>query len=59
MARDRDFKIVSAWQVINANTYPTGVGASFAGDATYLASTATNTLTVKQGGCGDCRHDGV
>ena len=33
---------------INANTYPTGVGASFAGDATYLASTATNTLTVNK-----------
>jgi hypothetical protein len=33
---------------INANTYPTGVGASFGGDATYLAVTATNTLTVNK-----------
>jgi hypothetical protein len=33
---------------INANTYPSGVGASFAGDATYIASSATNTLTVNK-----------
>jgi len=33
---------------INANTYPSGVGASFAGDATYLTATSTNTLTVNK-----------
>ena len=33
---------------INANTYPTGVGASFAGDATFIASNATNSLTVNK-----------
>lgn len=33
---------------INANTYPTGVGASFGGDGTYIASNATNTLTVNR-----------
>lgn len=33
---------------INANTYPAGVGASFGGDATYLARSATNTLTVNR-----------
>jgi hypothetical protein len=33
---------------INAGTYPTGVGASFAGDAPYLASNATNSLIVGQ-----------
>jgi hypothetical protein len=35
---------------INAGAYPTGVGGSFAGDPTYLASTATNTLTVNRAG---------
>jgi len=33
---------------INANTYPTGVGASFAGDSIYLTSSATNTLQVNK-----------
>jgi len=33
---------------INAGTYPTGVGASFAGDAPYLSSSATNSLLVSQ-----------
>ena len=33
---------------INANTYPSGVGASFAGDATYLTATSTNSLTVNK-----------
>ena len=33
---------------INAGTYPTGVGASFAGDTTYLGSNATNSLTVNK-----------
>ncbi|HEX3143780.1 MAG TPA: carboxypeptidase regulatory-like domain-containing protein [Pyrinomonadaceae bacterium] len=33
---------------INANTYPNGVGTSFAGDATYIATSATNTLTVNR-----------
>ena len=33
---------------INANTYPTGVAASFTGDAIYLTSNATNGLTVKK-----------
>ncbi len=31
---------------INAGTYPTGVGASFAGDAGFAASTGTGALTV-------------
>ncbi len=31
---------------INANTYPTGVGASFAGDSANLASNGTASLTV-------------
>ena len=31
---------------INAGTFPTGVGASFAGDSGLGASSATNTLTV-------------
>ena len=31
---------------IGAGTYPTGVGASFAGDGSYLASSGTNSLTV-------------
>jgi hypothetical protein len=33
---------------INAGSYPTGVGASFAGDTTYLSSSATNSLTVNK-----------
>lgn len=33
---------------INAGPYPTGVGASFAGDTTYLTSSATNSLTVNK-----------
>jgi hypothetical protein len=33
---------------INANTYPTGVGAGFAGDPQYLTSSATNSLTVNK-----------
>jgi hypothetical protein len=33
---------------IDAGTYSTGVTASFAGDATYLGSTAIGTLTVDQ-----------
>jgi hypothetical protein len=33
---------------INAGPYPTGVGASFAGDPTYLNSSATNSLTVNK-----------
>jgi hypothetical protein len=33
---------------INANTYPTSVAASFAGDATYQVSSATNSLTVNK-----------
>ncbi len=31
---------------IDAGTYPTGVGASFAGDASYGASSGSNSLTV-------------
>ena len=31
---------------INAGSYPSGVGASFAGDASYTASNGTNSLTV-------------
>ena len=31
---------------INAGSYPTGVGASFAGDSTYAGQTASNALTV-------------
>ncbi len=33
---------------ISAGNYPGGVGASFAGDAPYLSSSATNSLTVGQ-----------
>jgi hypothetical protein len=33
---------------INAGTYPTGVGASFAGDAGYAATSGTGALTVNQ-----------
>jgi hypothetical protein len=33
---------------INADTYPTGVGASFAGDPPYLGSSATNSLIVNK-----------
>jgi Bacterial Ig-like domain (group 3) len=33
---------------INAGTYPTGVGASFAGDSGYGASGGSNSLTVNQ-----------
>jgi hypothetical protein len=33
---------------INAGTYPTGVGASFAGDSGFQASSGTNTLTVNK-----------
>lgn len=33
---------------INAGSYPTGVGASFAGDTNYLTSSATNSLTVNK-----------
>ena len=33
---------------INANTYASGVSAKFAGDATFLANGATNTLTVNK-----------
>jgi hypothetical protein len=33
---------------INAGTYPTGVFASFAGDATYSPSNGTNSLTVNK-----------
>ena len=33
---------------INAGTYPTGVGASFAGEAPYVGSSATNSLSVAQ-----------
>jgi len=33
---------------INAGVYPTGVGASFAGDPPYLGSNATNSLSVGQ-----------
>src|SRR2546426_3749639 len=33
---------------INATTFPTGVSASFAGDASFTASNGTNTLTVNQ-----------
>ena len=35
---------------IDAGTYPTGVGASFAGDAAYTASSGTAQLTVTAGG---------
>src|SRR5207302_10336923 len=31
---------------ISGGTYPTGVGASFAGDSNYLASSSTGALTV-------------
>lgn len=37
---------------INANTYPTGVGASFGGDATLVASSGANTLTVNKAEAG-------
>jgi hypothetical protein len=33
---------------INAGSYPTGVGASFAGDTTYLGSNTTNSLIVNR-----------
>src|SRR5206468_9686236 len=33
---------------IDAGTYPTGVGASFAGDTDYTASSGSNSLTVNQ-----------
>ena len=33
---------------INANTYPSGVGATFAGDPPYLNSSGTSSLTVGQ-----------
>lgn len=33
---------------INAGSYPTGVGANFAGDPPYLSSSATNSLTVNK-----------
>jgi Carboxypeptidase regulatory-like domain len=33
---------------INAGSYPTGVGASFAGNTTYVSSSATNSLTVNK-----------
>ncbi len=33
---------------INAGSYPTGVGASFAGAGIYLASSASNSLTVNK-----------
>jgi hypothetical protein len=33
---------------INAGTYPNGVGAIFAGDATYASASGTNTLTVNR-----------
>ncbi len=33
---------------INAGSYPSGVGASFAGDVTYLSSSTTNSLTVNK-----------
>ena len=31
---------------INAGTYPNGIGASFAGDATYAPASGTNSLTI-------------
>ncbi len=31
---------------INAGTYPNGIGATFAGDATYASASGTNSLTV-------------
>ncbi len=31
---------------INAGTYPNGIGAIFAGDATYASASGTNTLTI-------------
>jgi MBG domain (YGX type)/Kelch motif len=33
---------------ISANTYPTGVGASFAGDSTFASSSGTNSLTINK-----------
>jgi hypothetical protein len=33
---------------INAGSYPTGVGASFAGDTVYLTSSGSNSLTVSK-----------
>ena len=33
---------------IDAGNYPSGVGASFAGDSTFLTSSATNSLTVNR-----------
>jgi hypothetical protein len=35
---------------VNAGTYATGVGASFAGDATYASSSGTNSLTIAKAG---------
>jgi hypothetical protein len=35
---------------INASTYPSGVGASFAGDASYGASNGTGSLTIAKAG---------
>ena len=35
---------------LDAGSYPSGVGAGFAGDATYIASSATNALTVNSSG---------
>ena len=35
---------------INATSYPTGVGASFAGDIGYQTSSGTNSLTVSKAG---------
>jgi hypothetical protein len=37
---------------IAAGTYPSGVGATFAGDASYASSSGTNSLTVTSGGGG-------
>ena len=33
---------------VNASTFPTAVGASFAGDSSYLASSGSNSLTVSK-----------
>jgi hypothetical protein len=40
-------------------TYPSGVGASFAGDSTYSASSATASLTVTYGICIGSEEGGV
>ena len=37
---------------INASTYPNGIGASFAGDTNYAASSGTGALTVNQAATG-------